>query len=66
MGSGTTLIAAERVGRACRGIEIDPLYVDTIVRRWQHFTGDKAVHDKSGACFDDLSAELDSSLSSKE
>jgi DNA modification methylase len=35
LGSGTTVIAAERAGRLCYGIELDPGYVDTIVRRWQ-------------------------------
>jgi len=35
LGSGTTMIAAERTGRRCYGLELDPLYVDTIVRRWQ-------------------------------
>jgi hypothetical protein len=35
LGSGTTVIAAERTGRRCCGLELDPLYVDTIVRRWQ-------------------------------
>ena len=54
LGSGTTLIAAERVGRACRGIEIDPLYVDTAIHRWQAYTGDKAVHATSGIRFDDV------------
>jgi DNA modification methylase len=44
LGSGTTLIAAERVGRCCYGMELDPLYVDTIVRRWQAFTGEDAIH----------------------
>jgi DNA modification methylase len=42
LGSGTTLIAAERVGRRCFGNEIDPVYVDTIIKRWQAFTGDVA------------------------
>ena len=36
LGSGTTLIAAERTGRRCCGLELDPAYVDTIVRRWQN------------------------------
>jgi DNA modification methylase len=54
MGSGTTLIAAERVGRVCRGIEIDPLYVDTIIRRWQAYSGDKAIQATSSIRFDDL------------
>ncbi len=43
LGSGTTLIAAERAGRICRGIEIDPGFVDVAVRRWQKFTGKDAV-----------------------
>jgi DNA modification methylase len=52
LGSGTTLIASERVGRRCFGIEIDPAYVDTIVRRWQAFTGDTARHATTGEAFD--------------
>jgi DNA modification methylase len=51
LGSGTTLIAAERVGRRCFGIEIDPCYVDTIIRRWQAFSGDVARHALSGEAF---------------
>jgi len=54
LGSGTTLIAAERVGRVCFGIEIDPLYVDVAIRRWQKHTGDRAIHLATGKCFDDL------------
>jgi DNA modification methylase len=53
MGSGTTLMAAERVGRRCNGIEIDPLYIDTIIRRWQAQTGDDAVHEATGRRFND-------------
>jgi DNA modification methylase len=44
LGSGSTLITCERTGRACRGIDLDPLYVDTAVRRWQRYTGRAAVH----------------------
>jgi DNA modification methylase len=44
LGSGTTLIAAERMGRRCYGIEIDPLYVDTTIRRWQTYSGNIAIH----------------------
>jgi DNA modification methylase len=51
LGSGTTVIAAERTGRTCYGIELDPRYVDTIVRRWQKFTGLGAVHQGSGQTF---------------
>jgi DNA modification methylase len=51
LGSGTTLIAAERTGRCCRGLELDPLYVDTIVRRWQAYAGEDARHAVSGQSF---------------
>jgi DNA modification methylase len=53
LGSGTTLIAAERVGRTCFGLEIDPLYVDVAIRRWQKHTGEHAIHVVSGERFDD-------------
>lgn len=43
LGSGTTLIACERTGRRCYGLEIDPGYCDVIVARWEQFTGQKAV-----------------------
>ena len=55
LGSGTTLIAAERTGRRCCGMELDPGYVDTIIRRWQALTGGSAHHAASGRSFDDLS-----------
>ena len=42
-GSGTTLIAAERTGRKARALEIDPIYVDVAVRRWQTYTGKPAL-----------------------
>ena len=42
-GSGPTLIAAEKSGRQARLIELDPNYVDVIVRWWEHFTGQQAV-----------------------
>lgn len=42
LGSGSQLIAAEQLGRRCFGIEIDPIYVDVIVARWEKFTGRKA------------------------
>jgi len=59
LGSGTTVIAAERTGRRCYGIELDPAYVDTIVRRWQALTGGSARHAVSGRCFDDLAREAE-------
>ncbi len=57
LGSGTTLIAAESTGRSCRAIEIDPLYVDLAIRRWQAFTGQAAMLDADGRSFDVISAE---------
>ena len=58
LGSGTTIIAAERTGRVCYGMELDPIYVDTIVRRWQRFTGKSAVHQKTGRSFDEIEKEI--------
>jgi len=54
LGSGTTLIAAERVGRVCYSIEIDPLYVDVAIRRWQKHTGDHALHAATGKRFNEI------------
>jgi DNA modification methylase len=59
LGSGTTVIAAERTGRRCYGLELDPAHVDTIVRRWQALTGASARHAASGRCFDDLAREAE-------
>ena len=57
LGSGTTLLAAERTGRRCVGVEIEPIYVDVAIRRWQAMTGGTARHAESGASFDDLARE---------
>lgn len=57
-GSGTTLIAAERTGRVGYGVELDPLYVDVAVRRWQALTGLEAVHAITGASFAEQAASL--------
>ena len=57
LGSGTTLIAAERTGRICHGMELDPLYVDVAIRRWQAWTGLAAVDAETGRTFDDIAAE---------
>jgi DNA modification methylase len=59
LGSGTTVIAAERTGRRCCGLEFDPAYVDTAVRRWQALTGRNALHAVSGRSFDDLAREAE-------
>jgi DNA modification methylase len=59
LGSGTTVIAAERTGRRCYGLELDSGYVDTIIRRWQAHTGGTARHAASGRSFDDLTREAE-------
>lgn len=53
-GSGSTLIAAEKTGRSARLIEYDPLYCDTIVKRWEAQTGKRATLTATGERFDDL------------
>jgi DNA modification methylase len=55
LGSGTTLIACEKTGRRAFGMEIDPLYVDVAVRRWQAYTGKNAIH-QSGRSFEEITA----------
>ncbi|MDU8912505.1 DNA modification methylase [Aestuariicoccus sp. MJ-SS9] len=57
LGSGTTLLAAERTRRRCLGVEIEPSYVDLAIRRWQEMTGGDAVHAESGARFHDLAVK---------
>jgi DNA modification methylase len=54
LGSGTTILAAERVGRRGYGLEIDPLYVDAAVRRWQSFTKRDAVLEGTTETFDEV------------
>jgi DNA modification methylase len=54
MGSGTTILAAERVGRRGYGLELDPLYVDAAVRRWQAFTKRDAILSATGEIFEEV------------
>jgi len=56
-GSGTTLIAAEKSGRSSRVMELDPKYVDVIVRRWQAWTGQQAVRTADLLTFDSIAAQ---------
>jgi DNA modification methylase len=55
-GSGSTLIACQKTGRAARLMELDPKYCDVIVKRWQDFTGKQATHEVSGKKFDEMKA----------
>ncbi len=57
LGSGATLMAAERIGRRLYGIELDPLYVDVAIRRWQKQTGQDAIHVATGKTFNELKSE---------
>jgi len=58
-GSGSTLIAAERTGRRAAIIEIDPLYVDATIRRWQTLTGRTAYCEVTGETFTEREASVD-------
>jgi DNA modification methylase len=57
LGSGTTILAAEKVGRRGYGIELDPRYVDAAVRRWETFTKRDSVLSATGQTFDELAEE---------
>lgn len=57
LGSGTTIIATEQTGRICYGIELDPAYADTAIRRWQAFTSYKTVNASGGITFNELELE---------
>ena len=55
-GSGSTLIACEKTGRSARVIELDPKYVDTIILRWQEFSGGTAILDGDGRRYEEIAA----------
>jgi hypothetical protein len=56
LGSGTTVMAAEKIGRRCNGIEYEPIYVDVAIRRWQAYAKKDAVLDGDGRTFDEIAA----------
>ena len=65
LGSGTTLLACDRIGRRCYGMELAPLYVDTAIRRWQIMTGEDAVHAVTGLTFTEHSQTTQATPSTK-
>ena len=56
LGSGSSLLACEQTHRTCYGLELDPQYCDVIVTRWQDFTGQQAVHEKTGQTYAERAA----------
>ena len=54
LGSGTTLIACDDTSRDCYGMDLDPLYADPSIRRWEAWTGESALHDETGLTFAEL------------
>lgn len=61
-GSGSTLIACEKTNRHARLMELDPKYCDVIIKRWQDFTGQQAVHAETGQPFGDKIGDIKKSL----
>ena len=57
LGSGTTLAAAELTERVCYGLELDPKYVDVVVKRWQQLSGQQARFDGDGRSFDEIAEQ---------
>lgn len=59
IGSGTTILAAERIGRRAYGLEFEPAYVDVTICRWQTYTSSDAIREADGRTFDELAQERD-------
>jgi DNA modification methylase len=64
LGSGSTLIAAHKSGRVCRGVEFDPLYVDVIIHRYEAATADHVILVETGETFERLAARRESEVAS--
>jgi len=57
LGSGTTVMAAEKIGRRCFGLEFEPAFVDVAIRRWQAYTSCDAILEGDGRTFDEITEE---------
>jgi hypothetical protein len=66
LGSGSTLLAAEQIGRIAYGIEIDPRYIEVTLQRWLALTGEESIHEPSGLTFSELQAQRLSNFDSEE
>lgn len=53
-GSGSTLIGCEKLNRKCHIMELDPIYIDVIIERWQNFTGKEAIHEETGKRYNEI------------
>ena len=62
-GSGSTLIACEKASREARLIELDPKYVDTLILRWQEFSGGTAILNDDGRSYEEIAARCDAAAS---
>jgi DNA modification methylase len=56
LGSGSTLIACEKTGRKCYGMELSPQYIEVIIRRWQEYTGKEAHLEETGETFNSIAS----------
>ncbi|WP_140986944.1 site-specific DNA-methyltransferase [Asticcacaulis tiandongensis] len=66
LGSGTTLIAAEKSKRRCYGIELEPRFVDVCIRRWQDYTGQQAILEETGETFETVCARREAAQASAD
>jgi DNA modification methylase len=66
LGSGTTLMAAQSTGRVCLAVELEPLFVDVAIRRWQAFTGETATRLADTTAFNTIAGDRDVSDSKQK
>ena len=66
LGSGTTLMATEELGRVCYGLELDPKYVDVIIRRWEEATGKEAKLEGAGATFQEVKRQRSDEMAAEQ